>query len=515
MPDPASALAKLLDGARRRRLLQLVVEQSGVALGAALAGSILLLVIGTQILNWYWLVLLFAGSFGFGLWRTLQRLPSRYILAQQIDSRLQLNDALSTAVNFESERPGSEEFRIRQREQANMAARSVDLGAAFPFALPKAFYAAGGIALVAIGMFAIRYGFTRSLDLRPSLVKIAFDTFFTPSDRADAKKSDLRKKIEEELQKLGINMNATDAKSNDLDPAPNSALNVTDTPDVNNSGDSDTAKSQAVNNKNERESTESGGDDKSEQASTKGSDQSGDQTPEGNDGQPQKGDNKADPKGGKQSNADNSSMMDKMKDAMSNLLNKLKMDSKQGTSKESAKSSGQQGGKSKDGKADKGQQQGKQQSGDAQNQQGQQQAQGDPSQASQGKSGDKNGEKQTSQDAKSGIGKQDGDKSAREAEQLDAMGKISEILGKRAKDMSGEVMIEVSGGKQSLKTQYSSKNATHVEAGGEISRDEVPLEYQEFVTHYFEQIRKSPAAVPAKGKSEGPAAPAATSKKTE
>ena len=73
------------------------------------------------------------------------------------------------------------------------------------------------------------------------------------------------------------------------------------------------------------------------------------------------------------------------------------------------------------------------------------------------------------------------------------MGKISEIIGKRAANITGEVMVEVSPGKQQLKTQYSQQNATHVEAGGEINRDEVPLAYQQYVQQYFAQVRKLPA----------------------
>ena len=101
---------------------------------------------------------------------------------------------------------------------------------------------------------------------------------------------------------------------------------------------------------------------------------------------------------------------------------------------------------------------------------------------------------QTTKDGKSGIGKQDGDKTAREAEQQAAMGKISEIIGKRAANVSGEVMVEVSSGKQQLKTQYSQRDAKHAEAGGEINRDEVPLAYQQYVQQYFEEIRKEPPA---------------------
>ena len=78
------------------------------------------------------------------------------------------------------------------------------------------------------------------------------------------------------------------------------------------------------------------------------------------------------------------------------------------------------------------------------------------------------------------------------------MGKLSEIIGKRSQNLTGEIMVEVSSGKQQpLKTQYSDKRATHAEGGGEVHRDEVPLIYQQYVQQYFEEIRKTPA----KGKS--------------
>ena len=48
------------------------------------------------------------------------------------------------------------------------------------------------------------------------------------------------------------------------------------------------------------------------------------------------------------------------------------------------------------------------------------------------------------------------------------MGKLSEIIGKRAANIQGEVMVEVSSGKQQLKTQYSGQKAAHSDSGGEI-----------------------------------------------
>ena len=60
---------------------------------------------------------------------------------------------------------------------------------------------------------------------------------------------------------------------------------------------------------------------------------------------------------------------------------------------------------------------------------------------------------------------------------------------------AGEVMVEVSGGKQQLRTQYTKSGAQHAEGGGEIRRDEIPLHHQDYVQQYFEEVRKAaPAA---------------------
>ncbi len=131
-------------------------------------------------------------------------------------------------------------------------------------------------------------------------------------------------------------------------------------------------------------------------------------------------------------------------------------------------------------------------SSDAQSQ-GEQQ-QGASEQASQAKSEARSNNQPNSPEGKSGIGKQDGDKTAREAAELAAMGKISEIIGKRSANVTGEVMVEVSSGKQQLKTQYSERDAAHSDQGGEINRDEIPLAYQQYVQQYFAEIRKLPAS---------------------
>ena len=51
-----------------------------------------------------------------------------------------------------------------------------------------------------------------------------------------------------------------------------------------------------------------------------------------------------------------------------------------------------------------------------------------------------------------------------EAEQLAAMGKITEIIGKRAANVTGEVTVEVENSNQQLRTPYAQRDAHHAEA---------------------------------------------------
>jgi len=73
------------------------------------------------------------------------------------------------------------------------------------------------------------------------------------------------------------------------------------------------------------------------------------------------------------------------------------------------------------------------------------------------------------------------------------MGKLSEVIGKRSANVTGEMTVEVQSGSQQLKTGYSQRNAQHTAAGNDLSRDEVPLDLQPYVSGYFDEIRKQPA----------------------
>jgi len=126
-------------------------------------------------------------------------------------------------------------------------------------------------------------------------------------------------------------------------------------------------------------------------------------------------------------------------------------------------------------------------------QEGQQQSDSEASQNSPGKGGGKSNDRDASAQPGSGIGRQDGAKDMRAAQQEKAMGKLSEVIGKRSANVSGEMTVEVQSGSQQLKTSYSQKDAQHTANSGDLSRDEVPLDLQSYVSGYFDEIRKQPA----------------------
>jgi hypothetical protein len=511
----ASALTTLIARGRLRQVRNLLVQQASFSAALMLGGAILLLIVGTQILNWYWLVILFAVSLAAGAYRGRNRILSHYRVAQSIDTRLGFHDALSTAYFFgqnSEHTPAPSEVVQHQRETAENLARSTDLRQGLPFSVPRTVYVNAALAIAVFSMFAVRYGITRSLDLRASLIHIDFDGFLSsPKQVAEAKQRG-RMPFEKDNPETSPAAEQWETKTSDLEPQPDTPLDtIEDTETTNPDGADSSAKSQA----NGKDETPKGDDllkspDKGENAASN-SDKPG-EAKDSPDGDPQSGkQDNAQQNSDKSSNSgDNSSLADKMKDAIANLMAKLKSQPKTTEGKQGGSSAQQNQNQQSAKKQGQSQQNSKGNPGEQQSEnnansqsQGDQQSQNGAQQSAQSQSEARNSD-QTSKDGKSGIGKQDGDKTAREAEQLAAMGKISEIIGKRAANVSGEVMVEVASGKQQLKTQYTQRNAKHEEAGGEINRDEVPLAYQQYVQQYFEEIRKQPAEKPPADKPKSP-----------
>lgn len=483
-----SSLRELLDRARRREAGQLALDVGALSIGVLMTGVVVLLLAGTEILNWYWLVLLFAASCGVGAYRLRKTLSSRYKLAQRIDRRLQLADELSTAYYFE-ENPRSDRASVcdRQREHAERVAGTVDVKLAVPFRRSRFLVPATILTMAALGMFAVRYLVVGSLDLGPSLVRIAYDSFFGNK----AQEAENRPKRARLDPVTGQPLPDTPSLEKDLQP--DETLDAGDANESNSDASDNSKETTEGSTKNKEDGKQNGEQDK--QSGNQPNDQNGKEqdskdAKEGN----QQGANKQDSKSGS-----NSSLMDKMKDALSDLMNKMKSDS----NKQEKADKSQKGQPSDPQQGDKSQQAQNKDSSQSQNSdmQGQQ---GDTKDDSEAQNDKKASDKSQAQDSKNGIGSQDGEKALKEAQQLQAMGKITEILGKRSAQITGEMMVEVGSSKQQLKTPLSPTDAKHAEAGGELHRDEVPLIFQPFVQQYFDEIRKGQTLPQAAGAKKGP-----------
>ena len=496
-------VGNLVRQARRRILGNQLFTQGANAASAALAAFILLLLFGTQTLSWPVALAIPLGAAAFGIYRVKRHMPSPYSVAQLVDRRLGLADNLSTALFFSEVDPGARvapDVRRAQFEEAGRLAQSVDVRRAVPYTMPRAVYLMAGLALLAGSLFALRYGLSRRLDLKQPLANFLPESLTGGKPVRQANNARRGTKQTPETPDDG----STPSNQDQQAPGQQDPNQEIQTP-----GDAQTeaiakmdAKSFPIQKPGEQGDNEMASDD----ADSEGESAAAKNGEESQNGQPgdSKGGKGEKPQNGEKPDAKNpsesSSLMSKLQDAFQNLLSRAKPQQnqqgspQQGKDPKSAPAKSQQGSKQngKDGQPQNGSQQGDAQEGEdgqeAKNSENKQQGKG------QGKSDSEQSSKQPG----SGIGSQDGDKAIKNAEQLAAMGKISEILGKRSATISGEATVEVQTTNQQLRTPYAQKGAQHTQGGAEISRDEVPVALQPYVQQYFEQVRKQSApAVPA------------------
>ncbi len=470
--------------ARRRILAAEGMRYAAYAASAALAAVIGLLLAGTGVLGWIWPVLLPAAALAGGIYVTWRRGPSLYSAAQRVDRNLGLADTLSTALYFAGGGRATAEVRRAQWEQAERLAAGADPRRAIPLRMPRALYATALLAVIAVSLFALRYGLDRRLDLRPPLARVLREKLGYPAPSKSAQQArsaaphDPRGPAEAGRQ--ADDTARTGAA--ELDPAPDAALDSPGVPEGGNPAGtgSPSAPLEAGGNQGPQPEGLSVGADGSQPTSAS-------QAPGGKAaGKP----------GAQQASGDSGSssgMLGKLRDAMSSLLNRMRQPGGQGGQPRE----GAPGGRPNNQQASAGQNgtPGRQpgdarQSGAADGQPGE-----DSQNARDGQPGSpgESGEQAATRQPGSGIGRQDGNKDVKLAEQLAAMGKISEIIGKRSANVSGEVTVEVRNANQQLRTPYVPSAARHAEAGGEIHRDEIPVALQAYVQQYFEELRKQPA----------------------
>jgi hypothetical protein len=457
-------------------------------LALVFGGIILMLLLGTQILDWYWLVLLGGVGAGIALYRVLRSRIAPYRVAQVLDREFELKDSLSTAWFLRrGANPREDSVAQFQIARAEELAEAVRVAEAFPFRAQRTWAVAGALAAVAFGLFAVRYMVTSSLSLRQSLIPLRLEAVFERSEdphslearRAlDSAAGDPNAKlIPPEVRETAPNGDANhpqDGKENAAESAASGS-----SPDQNTDPHATKSSQEAQAHEGGRSSSDAKSGDKADgsprqEPGSKANPDTKDQAARGQDASP--------------------GLMDKMKDALSSLMAKMHPgQNSQGSPQDNKRQNadGKTGNPNSTSKDQAGQQQdaGNQQPSREQNSQGQAQGQTkEKAQASQSQASDQSTE--SGSDSRSGVGRQDGSKGVKEAEQLQAMGKLEEIIGKRSANLTGEMSVETPSNKQQLKTAYSQRQGHHSDSGGEINRDEIPLMYQQYVRQYMEQVRK-------------------------
>ena len=488
------ALRALISLARRRLFWNGLLAEGVRAASITLGALILLLVVGTGLLQWEWLAPAPLAAAAWGFYRAWRRRPSAYRTARTVDQRLTFADSLSTAFHFSQPDhiPVAEELRQLQFEQAERLAAAADARSAVPWIVPRSIYVLLALLAVASGLFALRYGLSRRLDLKPPLARmIERELGMDTSPRQVARggrpnraaapepnppaEADPGTDQTDGAQEANIDDEIAQALGNHPDSKP---------------GDSAHQQGSARHSGDKGEDTQKGPADRNAAAANESADASQKGEPKAGEGQKRESKENA---GG---DGESSSLISKVKDAFENLLSKMKP--QQGNPGSPEQSSREQAGQ----KPGKGQQNAKTQSAQNGQPSGEQQGDSDDSQTAEksqnapdpsGKGSGKSQASQVSKQPGSGVGSQEGDKSIKQAEQLAAMGKISEIIGKRSANLTGEATVEVKSTTQQLRTQYAQRSAQHAQTGSEISRDDVPVALQAYVAQYFEQVRKQAA----------------------
>ena len=490
-------MGNLVRKARRRILGNELLSQGANAASVALGAFILLLLLGTQILNWPIAIAIPAVAAAVGAYRIRKRLPSLYAVAQLIDRRLDLSDTLSTALFFNEVAPGAhvpEDVRRAQFESAGQVAATVDVRAAVPYTMPRGIYVMATLFVVASSLFALRYGLSRQLDLKQPLANFLPESLTAGRTVRQAQNVRRNPKQVPEAPDEGLASEEQDQKGSGQQDA-GQDMQTPGEPEPSKVDTKNSPKAAPGQKMPEQGDNQMASDD-DDPANDSNGGKAGDDNQNGQQGD--KAGQSDKPQNGKQDSAannnDNSSLMSKMKDAFQNLMSKVKpQQNQQGAPQQGSQEQNSRQGKAQQGQKGQnnkdGQQQAGNQQGDAQEGEEGQEAKNSEN-AQQGKGQGKSDSQQASKQPGSGIGSQDGEKAIKNAEQLAAMGKISEILGKRSATISGEATVEVQSTSQQLRTPYAQKGAQHSQGGAEISRDEVPVSLQPYVQQYFEQLRK-------------------------
>jgi hypothetical protein len=463
--------------ARRRLILNEALSEGANLTSFCLFLVILILIAGSEIIDWRIVALAAIAGLGFAFRRAWRRAPTEYLTAQIVDRRMGLADTLSSATFVRTSDGGPQLFRQAVLDHAERVAASTDIRQAVPYKAPRGAYATMALFLIASSLFAWRYASTAQFTLRRPIARLGgFERpAADPVVEANAQPPEFPR----------VPMRTNDSVKEDMTPeAPRQTSRAEREAEQGRREDGDskrTSPSQA------NQSSDNGQQQQQQQA-----EQEQRQRAESRQGVAQDGQ-----QGGEKRSGENAGNKESDQGKSAGLLSKFREAVRSLVSKMSPQNGSNQSSQSGQNTAGNGQNQSEQpasRKNDGADAAGGGKGEADreakeQTQSSSGAGKSAGGEPQSSKQPASGIGSEDGNKELKDAERMAAMGKLSEIFGKRASGITGEATIQVDSGKQSLSTPYSQQGAGRSTGSAEIGRDEVPIALQPYVQRYFEQIR--------------------------
>ncbi len=491
-------ITTVVGGARRRVMVDRAFWEASLAATVALLGPTMFLLLGRRLFVWPLFIVFALAGLGLGAWRWRKRRPGTYEVSQVLDARLRTHDQISTAIYFlNSQEPPA----TGQRRVAASIARQIDLEAAFPFTLPRSLYGLASIFLIASGLWAIRYFLEKPPRMEKSLARLVLQKILPEEllarERRDAaeqprnaaqKQSKAQVTENQELGPHGEFQQGRETSDAASDASPENTDQGRKPGDDKNNAAGDASKDgdafgDPIASDSENDAIQSYEDMLQRDA------KSGLQKADGKQGKDSNGNQGENRAGSNESN----SLLSKLRDAMNNMLSRLQQKSSGAGQQQAAQGASQNGNGQKEGSGEARSGSGQPKAGGqeaADSEGAESEAQDLSAQNPNGKNGGKSSEQGSRGSSGSGAGRQEGDKQLAEAQLQEAMGKLTELYGRRAANVTGEVTVETQSGKQTLRTPQSQKQARHSDAGGEVSRDEIPLAYQAYVKEYFNRLRQ-------------------------
>jgi hypothetical protein len=474
-PPDSEPIAALLRRARRRLALASAATAATFALAVALAGSALVLITGDQVLPWPAVLWSALAALGLALYREWRRFPDPATIARRIDTALANHDLLATATYVLS-RPNNSVLAPAITAAAGAFAAGADISAAMPWRWPGPARACGALLAVVAALGGLRYGLLHSIDTHPPLAGLSRDPFtgrFLPSrgaprPLAPRPLAPISPEPDRPADVVAHHLPPEELNNYETVGQTTAGLRMPNAPANNANARSSGARAPGRNDEAQAPNDEAAPQPES--------------GPSRSTGPPA-----ADP-----AQQRNEGLLDRVKNAIASIMDRIRTEPGEGQNPAES-TPGAAAQRRPDHAPEAGRTPHAEHSAS------------DSPPGDQAGENDQNGKSsatgaappEAANQRRSGAGSQEGNKALAQAEEQQAVGKLSELIGKRSLQVKGEISVEVEAAdNRRLSTPLLDRNARHADRGGVLSRDEVPLRLQPFIRRYYEKLRSQPDSLP-------------------